>query len=301
MTCRELIKYIPLSNTIRDDVLEFFEKFIFYTHDGKDIRIKSGLYNDKAFSYGDYDIYVTKAYYKSTKIIKDKNKKINNIDTRDLRNDWLKKEKNNKCINAIMNDINAEFNYQLQFDREVVVHIDQDIFLGLCQEVIDLINSGILTENEKKIYTKFINKSHFRLDFFNSKYGINIEHDGSTYHIELLDNIRDKYLKIKFPNIIIIRVVDYMKYSNKQYSVDINERYKLITRLRDITNRHKLAQPLLIDFRDTVFIEYFKKYFLTLKHISDKLNSGYNTIEDLIRNNDEDFLSIDYHNNKPPK
>lgn len=297
MNLRELIKNIPSSNMIRDDVLKFFEKSVFYTYDGKDIRDCSGRYNDKIFSYGDYNTFITKHHYITGKVIKNKNKKINTINVRDLRKDGLIRG-DNKSTRAIINDINVEFNNQLHFEKEVVVPVNREIMQDLAQDIINLINSGELSSKEEEIYRKFINKSHFRLDYYNSEYGINIEHDGSTYHIKQLDEIRDKYLKIIFPNIIIIRVIDYMKYdSKKNYIVDIKEKDKLIAGLKEIVSKPKLPQPLLIDFREEIFIEYFKQNFLKLKHISDKLNSG-KTIEELIQLGDEDILSIDYHNNK---
>ena len=300
MNLRELIKNIPSSNMIRDDVLEFFEKSVFYTYDGKDIRDCSGRYNDKIFSYGDYNTFITKHRYITGKVIKNKNKKINTINVRDLRKDGLIRG-DNKSTRAIINDINVEFNNQLHFEKEVVVPVDHEIMQNLAQDIINLINSGELSSKEEEIYRKFINKSHFRLDYYNSEYGINIEHDGSTYHIKQLDEIRDKYLKIIFPNIIIIRVIDYMKYDKKKnYIVDIKEKEKLMTRLKEIVSKPKLPQPLLIDFREEIFIGYFKQNFLKLKHISDKLNSG-KTIEELIQLGDEDILSIDYHNNKDDK
>lgn len=303
MNLRELIKNIPSSNMIRDDVLEFFEKFVFYNCYGEDIRDYSGKYNDKIFSYGKYSIFITKHYYITKKIVKDKNKKINKIDVKHLRDSDLlpstskKITGNNKSTRTLIEDIKVEFNDKLHFEKEVVVHIDQNIMQNLTKDLIDLINSGELSSED---YRKFVNKSHFRLDFYNSEYGINIEHD-SSYHNNYLDEIRDKYLKIKFPDIIIIRVTNYMKNDKeKNYMVDVKEKDKLMAKLKEIVSKPKLPQPLLIDFREEIFIEYFKQNFLKLKHISDKLNSG-KTIEELIQLGDEDILSIDYHNNKDIK
>ena len=303
MTCKELIRDIPLSNTIRDDVLELFEKFVFYTHDGEDIRSSSGKYNDKIFSYGDYNIYISKYIFKSKKIIKDKKKKINDINVRDLRNCELKK--NNKCVKSIVQDIYGVFNHGLLFEKEVVVLIeDREFYLKCCKKIVDLLDSGTLTKSEREECLKHLNKTHFRLDLYNPDYGINIEHDGSKYHEKeinkLFDESRDLYLKTIYPNMIIIRVLDYMIYikSTKEYYVDVSKKDELISNLTEITNESKLSKPMLMDFGNEIFIEFFKMYLIPLKRISEKLNSGY-TIEELINLNDEDLLSIDYHNNKP--
>ena len=91
------------------------------------------------------------------------------------------------------------------------------------------------------------------------EYGLNLEHDGTLWHNKICDNVRDEYIKEKFSEIKIKRLVDFKDNSKK----DLLNLKTILSSLRD-----KLESPIIFDYTDYVVKSFIDSYITELTLIN---------------------------------
>lgn len=224
---------------------------------------RENKYNKFVFSYGStkflnisplfiesgiWKIETKKKYYgKEWKSIKD------------FVDDQIKQS--NKPVKEICRLIDIYFPELVYFREAVIVIEDRELWERLCdneeltEEYVEWVNKS---NNDKK-WCQFRLKQWIQLDWFFPEYGLNLEHDGTLWHNRICDNVRDKYIKEKYNNIRIERIIDFKENSKKS----IKKLSAILISLKD-----KLDNPIIFDYTDYVVKSFINSYITELTLIN---------------------------------
>ena len=193
----------------------------------------------------------------------------------DILEDRIKAlQKQNKPISEILS-INYNYGFEFRLDQEVIIVNDHYLWLE-CLKKQGLDYSSI-PEFEKKYKKKVLEKNYFknaidkryhRLDLYDPTRHLNIEHDGSWCHIPELDAARDEFLHIKFPDLIIERIIDF----------DLKKKPECKEILLNIFNKYsepKYKDPLVFRYDDFVISQQFSENEDAIRFIIDCVNKGF--------------------------
>jgi hypothetical protein len=254
----------------KKELVDLFKNHVITTPDGRLIGDKENRFNPYMFSYtGPSGIVYTSARkmdYLNGKLC-----------DRDIMNDRA-----NALITEYKNPIKQieEFNvgwgYEFKLDREVIIPIIYtelwiDILKkhGVCHETIPTLEKKYekILRNKKNHFQKIMTQRYFREDFFDPYRHLNIEHDGSAFHIPEVDAARDEYLQLMYPSLKIERIIDFK-----------NTKPEKIKELKSIFDKYldkKQETPLEIRFDSWVIEQQLLKQQENLDFIIECLGLGY--------------------------
>ena len=156
----------------------------------------------------------------------------------------------NKPVQEICRLIDTYFSDLIYIREAVIILEDRELWNRLCDK-------EELTE--EFVECKFRNKQWIQLDWFFPEYGLDLEHDGTLWHNRVCDNVRDEYIKEKFSEIKIKRLVDFKDNSKK----DLLNLKTILSSLRD-----KLESPIIFDYTDYVVKSFIDSYITELTLIN---------------------------------
>ena len=251
---------------MNEDLIKLFKEYIRETPDKRKIDDKENRYNSWMFSYTGR----SRKIYTAPRKIKWPSGKQDKRDIMSDREDALKKK--NKPINLI-EEFNYGYGYEFVFDHEVIILNDHEIWLsilskkGLTYSTIPIFEEKYKKKTLKKGYFKnALDKRYHRLDLYDPIRHLNIEHDGEWCHISELDEARDEFLGIMYPELFIERVSDYKDTSeNKNKLKEIFETYK--------TPLYK--NPLVFRYDSWIIEQQLLEHESDLLYISECLELGY--------------------------
>ena len=266
-------------------------KFFLVTPDGRLISDKENRYNPYTFSYtGPSGIIYTSP--------RKQDYPTGTICDRDIMNDRDKAliDEYTKPIRQI-EEFNASWGYEFKIDREVIIPItDHNMWVeilrkhGLCYSTISIFEEKYKKKvKEKNHFFKTINKRNIRMDFLDPLRHLNIEHDGSAFHIPEEDEARDEYLHLIYTSLKIERISDFD-----------NRKTEKIKELKNIFDKHLEGiqeNPLRINFDSFVIDQQLKKFEPDLIEILKLIEKGYSL--DRIGNKLATELNRYYANKKP--
>ena len=178
---------------------------------------------------------------------------------KEFRNDQI--NKSNKPVESICRLIDTYFSNLIYFREAVVILDDRELWDILCdrEELTEGFGDWINKKNNDYEWCKFRKKQWIQLDWFFPEYGLDLEHDGTRWHNRFCDNVRDSYIKEKYKNIKIERLVDFKNNSKKD-----------LTNLKNILSslKIKLEKPIIFDFTDYVVKSFIESYIMELTQIN---------------------------------
>lgn len=252
------------------EILELLDggRFFLVTPDNRLIEDKENRYNAWIFSYTGPSGLVYSSPRK-------KRWPSGKQDKRDLMNDRhnaLQKEYT-KPLKEIEN-FNLGYGYEFCFDREVIVLIEntkkwQEVLekYGLTYSSIPKFEEKYKSLRLKKNYFRSVlDKRYFRLDLYDPYRHLNLEHDGSKFHISEIDKARDEYLKTLYPDLCIERILDY-----DERKLDKKLELKAIF---DSRKNRVYQSPLVFRYSRWVIGQQLQEYESDLMYISECLKEG---------------------------
>ena len=259
------------------ELVDLFKSFITSTPKGRLISEKENRFNSYEFSYtgpsGVVYTFFRKMDYPNDKrcdrdIMKDRADALVSEYKEPIK--WIE-------------EFNIWWGYEFKLDREIIIPIVYDKWVkilkkhGISYETIPILEEKYkkIVRDKKDYFQRIITKRYFRLDFFDPYRHLNIEHDGSAFHIPEVDAARDEYLKSIYPSLKIERIMDFKNTSQ--------EKVKELKNIFDKYLDKKQETPLEIRFDSLVIEQQLLKQQDELNFIIEKLKHGY-TLETITSN-----------------
>ena len=274
------------------ELVDLFKSFITSTPRGRLISEKENRFNSYEFSYTGPSGVV----YTSPRKLDFPNGKLCDRDIMNDRADALVKEYK-KPIKWI-EEFNLEWGYEFKIDREIIIPIiyhEKWIEIlakhGVCYGTIYILENKYKKKvKEKNYFFKTINKRHIRLDFIDPYRHLNLEHDGSAFHIQEVDDARDEYLRLVYPTLRIERISDFKKTDPNK----VNELGNIFGKYFDDIQE----TPLVMNFDSFVVNQQLKKFEPEIIEILELMEKGY-SLDKIIGNKLALELNRYYANKKP--
>ncbi len=259
---------------IRNYVLDLYKKVITTTTDGKLISEKENRYNQYFFSYTGrsgliYTFPQNIQYYRTGKwqgrsIKYDRDHAIS---------------KPNKQVKNLESVIYG-YGYLYKCDTEVCIWIqdsDRELWLyllakrGLTYDPESIKKFCLKYKNKKyDDFIQILDKRYIRLDEWEPFKHLNIEHDGTVWHIPEVDQARDEFLKIKYPFINIERISDF----NKSSKSKMNELRSILDKYNNIS-----LDPFTFNYEDKVIEQQLVNKNQDIEYVINKLLIPGNKLE----------------------
>ena len=164
-------------------------------------------------------------------------------------------------VREISRIIDTYFPDLIYIREAVIVLEDRVLWENLCdkEELTEEFKEWVNIKDNSSVWCQFRKKNWIQLDWFFPEYGLDLEHDGTKWHNRTCDNVRDQYIKEKYNNIRIERIIDFKNNSN-------NKKLELKNILSSLKN--KLEKPIIFDFTDYVVKSFINSFITELTLIN---------------------------------